>query len=932
MSEVEVSKGRMRRNGQPVGDIFNLADHRMSAAPETNGLALTSENGAMEWQRGDITRLDGMIFPAATKDYDGNWYDAIVIGEQVWMTRNLMVTHMPNGTAISKGNTLSSSTPYYNELYSVGNGPVAIMPAKDYGYFYNWAAVMNGENPSSVSPSGVQGIAPAGWHIPSIAEFQQLINHTRSQIRYRTGDEDEYNGHIAKALAATFGWKTNTKAKAPGNNMPGNNATGFAAPPGGLGIGSSYSSSQGVYAHLYTSSLYQEGAAHICSISNETITGIDIIAMPATSCDMTWFAPVRCISDLSPLEFRKWYYKQYGSYNHDPVGREVIWCTFTLDSGSTTTGTMDISAEEILNAVSAGKTVLCKKTASPSIYQLTRTNTLEFSRIDARDSEYLQYDSTNQKWFNGKVTLQQQLINGNGIKTILHNNLLGTGDFNVHDGMYFPNAVQDYDGNWYGAVVIGDQVWLGENLRTTHMPDGTAIPQYTAGMHDTPFYDTVIGSNIPVEKAGYMYSWEAVMNGASASSANPSGVQGIAPAEWHVPSKAEFEKLVNYVGNQSRYILNNNKNYIAKALSSTQYWGNADENYSPGKNPEQNNKTGFNAIPTGDDYFTDGYITRFISTTISEGYNDEMDGLMIFKRDPDVGISRATYSGNSFVRCVSDLSPEQFLDWYVRTYGSMQHHLTPDGIAVGECNSAANTVNLTATAENFALKAGAIAFIRFVNGISYDTSNPPTNLYIYLNINGTGNKLLRSYPTSISWDPYKYGDVWLVRAGDTAVIKYLQTDNCYSIIATECDLMRLRSLKDAIGLLSVYFEKIDITSGTSECTIYHSSNSNRLLNVTDGIETLTINMNAAASRYSLKITVNNTSNTKDLQLTLVPKVSGSTTGFTTLLAPELQHTTGRTVPAGETMEIEMTMQQSGYNKYVTIKRNFGGGDADNMLV
>jgi len=32
------------------------------------------------------------------------------------------------------------------------------------------------------------------------------------------------------------------------------------------------------------------------------------------------------------------------------------------------------------------------------------------------------------------------------------------------------------------------------------------------------------------------------------------------------------------------------------------------------------------------------------------------------------------------------------------------------------------------------------------------------------------------------------------------------------------------------------------------------------------------------------------------------------------------------------MEFEMTMQQSGNNKYVIIKRNFGGGDADNVLV
>lgn len=37
-------------------------------------------------------------------------------------------------------------------------------------------------------------------------------------------------------------------------------------------------------------------------------------------------------------------------------------------------------------------------------------------------------------------------------------------------------AVIDYDGNLYHAVTIGDQVWLRENLRTTHYANGDPIP------------------------------------------------------------------------------------------------------------------------------------------------------------------------------------------------------------------------------------------------------------------------------------------------------------------------------------------------------------------------------------------------------------------------------------------------------------------------
>jgi uncharacterized protein (TIGR02145 family) len=90
-------------------------------------------------------------------DYDGNVYQTITIGTQCWMMKNLNTTHDAEGNSITR-------LCYNNELDSC-----AI-----YGGFYTWNTLMNGAESSDINPSGVQGICPNGWHIPSDDEWKQL--------------------------------------------------------------------------------------------------------------------------------------------------------------------------------------------------------------------------------------------------------------------------------------------------------------------------------------------------------------------------------------------------------------------------------------------------------------------------------------------------------------------------------------------------------------------------------------------------------------------------------------------------------------------------------------------------------------------------------------------------------------------------------------
>lgn len=164
------------------------------------------------------------IIANAVTDIDGNSYDAVKIGNQVWMAKNLRTTRYADSTSIPEGEMPSAGSPF---RYAPHGNPSNVSV---YGYLYNWRAVMHESNGSNSNPSHVQGVCPEGWHVPSNAEWTELLDYMKTQPAYVAGDNTE---HLAKALTVNWGWNTSDEADAPGNNPSTNNATGFSALPAG---------------------------------------------------------------------------------------------------------------------------------------------------------------------------------------------------------------------------------------------------------------------------------------------------------------------------------------------------------------------------------------------------------------------------------------------------------------------------------------------------------------------------------------------------------------------------------------------------------------------------------------------------------------------------------------------------------------------------
>ena len=229
--------------------------------------------------------------------------------------------------------------------------------------------------------------------------------------------------------------------------------------------------------------------------------------------------------------------------------------------------------------------------------------------------------------------------------------------FTTATGQPCPGAatLTDRDGNTYNTVLIGQQCWMKENLRTTKYADGTSISQGNSVSYDVGYWYYPDNSSSNKPTYGLLYNWKAVMRNSSSSSANPSGVQGICPTGWHVPSDAEFTQLTDYVSSQSQCVCGSDNRYIAKALASTTGWSNYSGDCTVGNTPSSNNVTGFSALPAGyyvngDTYF--GLLTFFWSA--SENTNIGAAILSMLYYNAYVSIPSNNKGTGCSIRCVKD--------------------------------------------------------------------------------------------------------------------------------------------------------------------------------------------------------------------------------------------------------------------------------------
>jgi uncharacterized protein (TIGR02145 family) len=132
-------------------------------------------------------------------DFDGNYYNSIIINGQEWMQENLKTTHYRNGTNIPMKNSWaepfsSISSAMFSYYYNVGEYN------NQYGKLYNGFV------------AGNPLLCPTGWHVPSFSEWTSLID-------FLGGPNTAWN-----KLKSTTGWS---------NDQNGTNESGFNARPGG---------------------------------------------------------------------------------------------------------------------------------------------------------------------------------------------------------------------------------------------------------------------------------------------------------------------------------------------------------------------------------------------------------------------------------------------------------------------------------------------------------------------------------------------------------------------------------------------------------------------------------------------------------------------------------------------------------------------------
>ena len=214
----------------------------------------------------------------------------------------------------------------------------------------------------------------------------------------------------------------------------------------------------------------------------------------------------------------------------------------------------------------------------------------------------------------------------------------------LEKGCNCPSTIVDADGNIYHTVIINSQCWMVENLKVTHLNDGSPLSNITDSanwMNNTnPAYCWYNNDILNKQDYGGLYNGYAVHCGK------------LAPVGWHVQTTQDFINLTNYFGST--------KINVGDFMETGNvHWQNTSQN---------TNNNGFTALPGGvrDEFSSNrGFFSLGSETTwwCSDEYNTQSGSLKFNSwnidtydsNNPQLGLRyNPTYTPGFSVRCIKD--------------------------------------------------------------------------------------------------------------------------------------------------------------------------------------------------------------------------------------------------------------------------------------
>ena len=220
-------------------------------------------------------------------------------------------------------------------------------------------------------------------------------------------------------------------------------------------------------------------------------------------------------------------------------------------------------------------------------------------------------------------------------------------------------TVTDIDGNQYQTVLLGKQCWMRQNLRVTRYADGTPLVLTTQNTLTEYGYFFPNGDASLADRYGLLYTWPTAMRGHETSEAVPSGVQGICPDGWHLPSNYEWMDLEDAVGYNEALRCGTDVNYVAKAMASKEGWNtNVEDVPQPCSILEDvsaNDKAGMDVLPAGLCFMGFyGYGTETGFWTASDGSPETSPIHRFYGPNATVEINCTPKEAGASVRCVKN--------------------------------------------------------------------------------------------------------------------------------------------------------------------------------------------------------------------------------------------------------------------------------------